>query len=94
MSSVDTKPPYYEYARRQMWDEQQHTGMGVCAMCPKCGGSSSTWCQCAYDRFNPSTQDVQAYKDRHTQKKLAEMDVQIANLQRDRAKLAQTMKKP
>lgn len=39
----------------KMWNEQKKTQLGTCAICSICGGSSTSWCDCARKRFDEAT---------------------------------------
>jgi len=34
-----------------IWTRRAASSCGVCAICSDCGGSSSSWCACARERF-------------------------------------------
>jgi hypothetical protein len=49
-------PPTADQARKEAlereWDRQRRTMAGVCMICPRCGGSSASFCRhCAKERF-------------------------------------------
>jgi hypothetical protein len=50
-----------ESIRKQMWETNKTTMRGLCAMCDTCGGSSITWCECAYARFHPTQNEIKLF---------------------------------
>jgi len=36
---------------RQSWEEIKATSGGLCCICNDCGGSSISFCECAYQRY-------------------------------------------
>lgn len=43
----------------EMWEERCRTGVGMCVICPTCGGSSASTCPCARARFFQSVTGAQ-----------------------------------
>lgn len=47
-------PRKYEQALRRVWNKRRETSFGLCVICNRCGGSSSSSCGCAYTRWRAS----------------------------------------
>lgn len=55
----------YESIRRQIWDKKKMTDFGVCAICDTCGGGSMSWCECEYEKFKPSDEEIKKHKEKN-----------------------------
>ncbi len=57
----------------QMWKEHRSNSFGVCMICSRCGGSSSSFCSCARERWitNISREHVNAYQEKLRQQEIA-----------------------
>jgi hypothetical protein len=49
-----------EFFIEKMWEHKKNTCPGLCMICPKCGGSSVSWCACARHNFRPTYRDIEA----------------------------------
>lgn len=51
---VPSRPPPKEddiREKEKQWEHVKMTMMGTCAICPRCGGSSTSFCDCARQSF-------------------------------------------
>lgn len=64
----------WEPVRRAMWNQHKATRLFLCALCPMCGGSSMSTCECAYERFRPSVTDMTLYKLKKDREYKAELE--------------------
>lgn len=48
----------------EMWNHKKRTMLGTCAMCETCGGTSTSWCTCARQRYNPTLSEIEEYQKR------------------------------
>jgi hypothetical protein len=49
----DKKNDFEEHQRvlEELWENEKKHSFGVCMICPTCGGSSASFCECAKQRF-------------------------------------------
>ena len=53
----------------EMWQKHIQGRMGTCAMCNKCGGSSTSFCSCVKTRYmnNLTLANVEEYQKKKTE---------------------------
>lgn len=49
---------YTDTEKTLIWNKLKRTMCGVSAICNQCGGSSRSFCECAYRRYNPSRDEL------------------------------------
>jgi hypothetical protein len=48
--------------RRLIWEKRKSSSFGVACLCSECGGGSSSFCECAYRKFQPSQEEIDEMK--------------------------------